>query len=67
MDDQCLVGTKIDDCTTPLASSISVGDGTELCILARTNICLFQKIVQIIECDNPASKRKKLKIAFVGV
>jgi len=66
---RCLVGAKIRD-SINLSSSIRLGenDGAgKVCILSRTNLALFQKVVQIIGCDRTEIPKRPLKISFVGV
>ena len=72
VDDKFLVGSKIQDSLAnlnPISTYGSSGtSGHPICFLARTNLSLYKKVVQILGCDATSnSQRPKPKISFAGV
>ncbi|XP_057370801.1 F-box DNA helicase 1-like isoform X3 [Daphnia carinata] len=69
VNDKCLVGINVRDrlnsATHPL--DMALRSGRQFCFLARTNLTLFKKAVQVLGCDVVGNSQKpKPKIAFAG-
>lgn len=70
VNDKCLVGINVRDrlnsATHPL--DVALRSGRQFCFLARTNLTLFKKAVQVLGYDTIGNSQKpKPKIAFAGV
>lgn len=70
INDRLIMGGKVHD-SLGLTDSNGVnlnGPDQQVCYLARTNLKLFMKSVQVLGCDVQRSSQKPLpKISFVGV
>ncbi len=72
VNDKFLMGAKVQDSLTDLDPILTSGGSKtsnhQICFLARTNLTLYQKVVQVLGCDSASNSQKpKLKIAFAGV
>jgi len=62
-----LVGAKIHDSINSSSPLRFGGDAGQVCILSRSNLALFQKVVEIIGCHKTEVPTNPLKIFIVGV
>ena len=67
-----LMGTNVQDALGESNPSVrsnasSLTSKKQICYLARTNLALFQKAVQVVGCDSSSPQKQKPKISFVGV
>lgn len=67
LQNRCLVGAKIHDSINSSSPLRFGGDAGQVCILSRTNLALFQKVVEIIGCHRSEVPENPLKIFIVGV
>lgn len=72
MNDRYLVGGYVRDSLGSTikkpASIVDVGSQKQMCFLARTNLALFKKAVQVLGCDVSGNSQRQLpRIAFAGV
>ena len=69
--DKFIVGAKIHDALIgrdPLRKNIQ--SGKQICFLARTNLTLLKKAVQVLGCDSPNASQSPSRlptISFAGV
>ena len=67
LQNRSLVGAKIHDSINSSSPLRFGGDAGQVCILSRTNLSLFQKVVEIIGCHKTEIPTNPLKIFIVGV
>lgn len=70
VNDKCLVGIDVHDALSDADDQLNhqlENDG-QICYLARTNLTLFKKVVEVLGCEVASSSQKpKPKISFAGV
>ena len=70
MNDRLIMGGKVHDLLGLIDSSTTKmnDNGQQICYLARTNLKLFMKTVQVLGCDVKRNSQTPIpKISFVGV
>jgi hypothetical protein len=68
--DKCLVGIDVRDALSNADHQLQhhLQNRDQICYLARTNLTLFKKVVEVLGCDLASSSQKpKPKISFPGV
>jgi hypothetical protein len=70
VNNKCLVGIDVRDALSDADHELhhQMQNGKQICYLARTNLTLFKKVVEVLGCDVASSSQKpKTKISFAGV
>jgi hypothetical protein len=68
VNDKCLVGIDVHDALSDANDKLNhqLQNNGKICYLARTNLALFKKVVEVIGCEFGSSSQKP-KISFAGV
>lgn len=70
VNDKCLVGVDVRDALSDAEDKLGhqFHNGNQICYLARTNLTLFKKVVEVLGCEFANNSQKpKPKISYAGV